>query len=77
VFGEEKPIKILAGGHLNTDGVDESISITLVYKGGRTATLISHNRVELMNDAFVFGTEGKLNVRKQFTTIWHLSFIYE
>ena len=33
VFGGEMPNKILAGGHLNEDGIDNSISATLLYSG--------------------------------------------
>ena len=47
VFGGERPDKILASGHLNQEGTDESTSTTLVYSGGRTATLITHSRVKL------------------------------
>lgn len=34
VFGGEKPIRILSGGHLNEDGIDESTSSTLLYSRG-------------------------------------------
>ena len=33
VFGGEMPTKIVAGGHLNEDGIDKSISATLLYSG--------------------------------------------
>jgi len=33
VFGGEMPNKITAGGHLNSDGIDTSISGTLLYSG--------------------------------------------
>src|SRR5437016_520471 len=38
-FGGAKPTKILAGGHLNQDGIDESSSATLLYTNGRTAPI--------------------------------------
>lgn len=61
VFGE-KPVKVVTGGQLNYDGVDESSSTTLVFSNGRTATLITHSRVDLPNEAFVFGTKQTLKV---------------
>jgi hypothetical protein len=45
VFGGERPIKVLAGGHLNAHGTDESVSITFLYEGGRTATLATQTKV--------------------------------
>lgn len=61
VFGdEEKPEKVVAAGHLNEDLVDESISIILTYKGGRTATLVCHMKAELSNMAFITGTKGQI-----------------
>ena len=43
VFGGEEPV-VVAGGHLGEDGCDESTSTTLLYSGGRTATLVTHSR---------------------------------
>jgi len=60
VFG--KPKKIVSAGHLNQFGVDESLSVTLVYEDGKMATLMSHIRVELMNDAVIVGTQGSIKV---------------
>jgi hypothetical protein len=45
VYGGEKPVKVLAGGHLNEHGIDESVSITFIYAGGKTATLACHTKV--------------------------------
>jgi dihydrodiol dehydrogenase / D-xylose 1-dehydrogenase (NADP) len=50
VFGGEKPTKVITGGHLNSHGVDESTSSTLLYPNGKTATLITHCKVELPNE---------------------------
>jgi dihydrodiol dehydrogenase / D-xylose 1-dehydrogenase (NADP) len=64
IFGfEERPLKILAAGHLNNDRVDESTSASLTYSGGRTATLVTHGRVRLPNEAIVVGTKGTIRVR--------------
>ncbi len=44
VYGEE-PTKVLAGGHMNSDGVDVSVSGTLLYSKGRTASFQTQFRV--------------------------------
>lgn len=49
VFGGEVPT-VVASGHMGEDGVDESTSTTLIYKNGRTATLVTHSRVKLNNE---------------------------
>lgn len=64
IFGGERPLQILAAGHCNADGVDESSSATLVYSGGRTATMVSHGRVRLPNEAVVAGTKGMIKVKR-------------
>jgi dihydrodiol dehydrogenase / D-xylose 1-dehydrogenase (NADP) len=63
VFGGDRPIQILSGGHLNEDRVDESTSTTLIYSGGRTATLLTHYGLHLPSDALAIGTKGTLKVR--------------
>jgi len=65
VFGE-KPLKVVTGGHMNVNGVDESTSTTLVFSNGRTATLITHSKVELPNEAIVFGTKKTIKVHAPF-----------
>jgi hypothetical protein len=62
VFKDEKPEKIIAGGHLNADDVDISSSTTLQYSEGRTATLITHCAVNLPNNAYIIGTKGSIMV---------------
>ncbi|XP_076243309.1 trans-1,2-dihydrobenzene-1,2-diol dehydrogenase isoform X2 [Calliopsis andreniformis] len=62
VFGSEAPHTITASGCLNANGVDQSVSVSLQYKGNRTATIITHALVELPNDAFVIGTKGIIKV---------------
>jgi len=61
-FGGEKPVKILAGGHLNEDGIDESTSATLFYKDGRTATLITNGKAKYESNAVIIGTQGVIQV---------------
>jgi dihydrodiol dehydrogenase / D-xylose 1-dehydrogenase (NADP) len=63
VFDGEKPLKVIAGGHVNSDGVDESTSVTLIYSGGRTATVVTHSQIEMPNEALAIGTKGTLKVR--------------
>jgi len=62
IFRGEKPEKIITGGHLNSNSVDESSSTTLIYANGRTATLVAHSKVAMNNEAFVFGTKGTIKV---------------
>jgi len=62
VFGGERPGQVLASGHLNQEGTDESTSTTLVYSGGRTATLITHSRVKLPCEAIIIGTKGTMKL---------------
>ncbi|CAL8116955.1 unnamed protein product [Orchesella dallaii] len=65
VFGE-RPLKVISGGHMNVDGVDESSSSTLIFSNGRTATLLTHSRVDLPNEAVVYGTKKTVKVRAPF-----------
>ena len=51
-----------ATGHLGLEGCDESASISLTYSKGRTATLITHCRVNLPNQAVIIGTKGSLTL---------------
>jgi dihydrodiol dehydrogenase / D-xylose 1-dehydrogenase (NADP) len=62
VFGPSPPEHVLAQGELNENGVDISTSITLKYKGGKTATLCTHARVKLPNEAYIVGTKGTIKV---------------
>jgi len=66
VFNGETPLKIISGGHMNPNGVDESTSTTLIYEGGRTATFVTHSHVMMPNEAFAFGTKGTLKLKAPF-----------
>lgn len=66
VYGGEKPLKVLAGGHLNEYGIDESVSFTFVYSGGRTASLQTHTRVKFDCAATVYGTQGSMTIPDPF-----------
>ena len=63
VFGGERPV-VTSAGHLVGEGCDrdESASISLTYTGGRTATLVTHSRVNLPNEAVIIGTKGTLKL---------------
>ena len=47
---------------LNADGVDESSSTTLVYPGGKLATLVANGAVRMESAAIVAGTKGSVTV---------------
>ncbi|XP_064088063.1 trans-1,2-dihydrobenzene-1,2-diol dehydrogenase-like isoform X1 [Macrobrachium nipponense] len=62
VMGGEKPVKVVGGGHLNSEGIDETTSATLVYSNGRVATLMCSLRCALPCEGVVVGTKGTLKV---------------
>lgn len=62
IFNNEVPHTVQASGCLNEEGVDESVSVSLTYKGNRNATIITHALVELPNIAYVVGTKGMIKV---------------
>ncbi|XP_043268742.1 trans-1,2-dihydrobenzene-1,2-diol dehydrogenase-like [Venturia canescens] len=62
IFEGEKPRKIRAAGHLNGEGVDTSMSATLLYGNDRLATIVTNGTVNLQNEAVVIGTEGIIRV---------------
>lgn len=57
---KEAPIDLVSTGHLSSAGVDESMSCSLKYSNGRTATLSAHTRVTLPNRAEIIGTQGTI-----------------
>lgn len=69
IFEGEKPVKVISGGHLNPQGVDESSSTTIIYAGGKSATLVTHCRVNLPNEAIVVGTKGTLKVKISYSQV--------
>ncbi|XP_029177596.1 trans-1,2-dihydrobenzene-1,2-diol dehydrogenase-like [Nylanderia fulva] len=62
VYNNEMPESIKATGILNEDGVDMSMSAILLYKGNRTATIITQGFVNLSNEAYICGTKGIIRV---------------
>jgi dihydrodiol dehydrogenase / D-xylose 1-dehydrogenase (NADP) len=61
VFGEQ-PAKIMSSAHIGETGVDEQFSVLFEYEGGRTASLNSAVRLNMTNDAYIFGTKGYIHV---------------
>jgi len=62
IYGDGEPISVVAKGHLNENGVDETASAVLTYPGGKTAVVTTHSRVELPNEGCIYGTEGTIRV---------------
>lgn len=59
---KDQPTDIVCTGHLSKAGVDESISCSLKYSDGRTATLSAHTRATMPNKADIIGTKGNVVV---------------
>lgn len=64
IFDNEVPHTVRAGGCLNEEGVDLSVSASFHYKGNRTATILTHSLVHLPNEAYVIGTKGMIKIPK-------------
>lgn len=62
VFNNEMPEKVQATGCLSQEEIDVSVSASFIYKGNRTATLVTHSLVTLPNEAYVIGTKGMIKV---------------
>lgn len=71
VLGRD-PTSVQALGHINKEGVDESMTCTITYKGGRTAVLSTHTKVELPNSAFIVGTKGTIQVKMEWQ-VWRVA----
>jgi len=62
VFGPH-PEKILSTAHIGETGVDEHFSMILSYEGGKAASLNAAVRLNTLEEAHVFGTEGHIIVQ--------------
>lgn len=62
VFGLETPLSMVARGHLNNHGTDESANIIITYDNGRTAVLSTHACLEFDNTAYIVGEKGTIRV---------------
>jgi dihydrodiol dehydrogenase / D-xylose 1-dehydrogenase (NADP) len=61
IFGTN-PEKILSTAHIGETGVDEQFSILMSYPSGKTATLNGAFRIDLTNEAHIYGTEGSIRI---------------
>ncbi|MCU6713117.1 Gfo/Idh/MocA family oxidoreductase [Paenibacillus sp. J5C_2022] len=60
--GGKQPDRISSSGRLGESGVDERFSLLFHYDSGLTATLHGAVRLSLNNEAWIFGTEGKIHI---------------
>jgi len=61
VFGTQ-PLEIKSVAHIGTTGVDEQFSAIFKYDGGKIASLSGAIRTGMINDAWIYGTEGKIHM---------------
>lgn len=61
IFGQQ-PSQIKSSAHIGETGVDEHFSALFEYPDGKTATLNSGVRLNLANDAYIYGTEGYIRL---------------
>ncbi|CAG7836531.1 unnamed protein product [Allacma fusca] len=66
IFNGLRPEKIVAAGHLNSDGIDDSSSSTVIYPNGKTATLIVNGTVRMDSVGSIVGTKGTITVPSRF-----------
>jgi len=72
-----KPLKIVASGHLNKSGADDSASATIIYPQGKTATILTHTLVNTPCEALLIGTKGTLKLHYPFWSATKLSIKIE
>lgn len=65
VFGRNVS-SISAVGHLNDNGVDESINYVLKYHDGKTASLCTHSKIKMDNSAVIYGSNGHIKIKDPF-----------
>ncbi|WP_040948250.1 Gfo/Idh/MocA family protein [Gorillibacterium massiliense] len=58
----EQPSKIMSSAVIGETGVDEQFSPLFEYEGGRTAVLNGAIRLNMTNDAYVYGTKGHIHI---------------
>eukprot|EP00057_Strongylocentrotus_purpuratus_P023152 XP_011677626.1 PREDICTED: trans-1,2-dihydrobenzene-1,2-diol dehydrogenase [Strongylocentrotus purpuratus] len=69
VFGRA-PVSSYTHGFLNTDGVDETYTTTMLYLGGAIATLTCSTKANYQNDVTIVGTKGRIRIPNN---LWHPS----
>ena len=63
---QERPTKVSSAGHLNADGVDETVCASFMYSGNRSASFQFTSRVKSTSEAHIYGTEGKITLKFPF-----------
>ncbi|EDW75838.1 uncharacterized protein Dwil_GK14982 [Drosophila willistoni] len=59
---QEKPEKIESHGTLNAEGIDDDVSATLTYSGGRQSRMRFSSKEKLSNTAVIKGTKGQVTL---------------
>lgn len=61
VFGG-RPSRIQSTARIGVTGVDEQFSLLFDYEGGATASLHGSVLLDMNNDAWIYGTKGKIHI---------------
>ncbi|CAM3366319.1 Gfo/Idh/MocA family protein [Marinicrinis lubricantis] len=61
VYGQQ-PSKIMSSAYLGETGVDERFSLLFEYEGGQKAMLGGAVRLDMVNDAYIYGEKGYIHV---------------
>ena len=64
LFNHQKPVKIVATGHLMETGVDECCTIVLLYPNQRIASMNVSINCAKFTPAFIIGEKGTIQVIK-------------
>jgi predicted dehydrogenase len=62
VFGGGKPDKIMSLMSIGETGVDEECAVMLSYGGRGTAQANSALSLQMVNDAWIYGSEGRIHI---------------
>jgi hypothetical protein len=62
VFDHEMPVKITCSGHLMETGVEETVSICLLYSGGRMAVVNVSASTAIFAPTHIVGDRGVLQI---------------
>jgi predicted dehydrogenase len=62
VFGGKKPEKIMSLMYFGETGVDEECTVMLSYGGYRMAQANSALSTKMINDAWIYGTDGRIHI---------------
>ncbi|AEF83053.1 Gfo/Idh/MocA family protein [Leadbettera azotonutricia] len=62
VFGGKKPEKISSQAYFGETGVDEEAAVILSYGGPRIAYAASAIRTAMVNDGWIYGTQGRIHL---------------